>query len=241
MENENIMYFPANNPLKATKALVVYESDEPEGSSRDINVVDCFISLHEIDQQGNLLAGMPLTRKSLQQIAYLALPGLSEACYLPEEMLLYSPGHMMAWWNKAASRNLFFTKATGIKSGCYPVPALLFLVRDKTLHVWALNKNKRPVPNTKVYHAPFNNIYDGGSCCMGNVSLPEAISPETIRQWEECFFGGAANNELPPKLKTKDPKSLWKSLAGKEQFPVRELVPYTTLENIINPLSKIYR
>jgi PRTRC genetic system protein B len=153
--------------------------------------------------------------------------------YIPEKVLAYSPGTAILWWAPAITRRVFFTNETGLRSGIYPLPATLFLVVSRTLHTWALATTARPEPGTPIYHSPFFNVYEGGTCCMGNIDLPRNASPGDIDDWEKAFFDGACNGHIAPKLQGIDPYELWKSVEGKVEFPKEHLVPCAAVEDVI--------
>ena len=41
--------------------------------------------------------------------------------------------------------------------------------------VFALRENARPSPDTRLYTAPYYNVWEDGAICVGNVSTPERI------------------------------------------------------------------
>lgn len=226
--------------LVPTQALIVYEKSDENGSSDSGDSgINFYISRHRIGQKGELLEGTPLTRQTLLEIAALVLPGLQTTAYIPEKLICYVPDYVTIWWTPAAIKKLFFSKVTGIKSGMYPVPATLFMVLDGTLHTWALAKSRRPLPDTAAYNSPFNNVHPGGACCMGNIALPQTFSPDDISLWENCFFNGVLNNDLPPKLKNKmSAQDLWTPLSGKKKFPVSCLTKSGDVAEIIKSIQR---
>jgi PRTRC genetic system protein B len=203
-----------------------------------VNSIDHYVVKHRIDREGRLLEGAPLTRKVLRKICSLVIPSLQTLEYLPERVLAYSPGSAMLWWAPGAPRRIFFTKETGLRSGIYPLPATLFLVMNQTLHAWAVTASVRPEPSTIVYHSPFFNVYENGSCCMGDINIPRNASPRDVNVWEEVFFGGACTSHILPKLKGIDPYDLWKAAKGKTVFPHEYLVPCGTVGDVITSISK---
>lgn len=219
--------------LAAQHALVIYgyESDPHDGEPA--GGIDHYITKHRIDKEGRLLEGTPLTRDTLRRICSLVIPSLQTMEYLPANVLAYAPGTAILWWTPAAARRVFFAKETGLKSGVYPVPATLFHVVNRVLHTWALVAAGRPEPTTAIYHSPLFNVYESGTCCMGNIDLPRNASPSDIGDWEKAFFDGACNGHIAPKLKGMDPHELWKSVEGKSEFPNECLVPFGTVDDII--------
>ena len=186
---------------------------------------------------GELGAGKPISKQAIIDMAAIAVPRLEKGLsFMPEHVLAYSQvTGGMAWWTPAKERKLFFAKRKGsIKSGLAPVPPLLFRIDEGHLHVWALKENKRPTPNTKVFHAPFYNVTNG-SVCMGNVETPREAEPENTRVWEDLFFGSEFTGEGEPQLKGIKGKELWSALidSGKKTFPVEHLVACGTVKEML--------
>jgi PRTRC genetic system protein B len=227
----------------AEHALIIYRCKEnnngfDEGQSP--RPLSHYITQHRISTTGELLEGMPLTRETLSEICSLVVPGIRNVDYLPPEVIAYSPGHALLWWVPAGVKTLFFKGDTGIKSGRHPVPASLLLVLNGNLHTWALATNKRPSPDTELFHSPFFNVYSEGNCCMGNIHLPQSFSPHDIKAWEDTFFGGLLSSDLPPQLNGCTPKKLWTSIYQKKQFPVKYLVHHQskTVSDVIQAIER---
>jgi PRTRC genetic system protein B len=219
--------------LVAQQALIIYGYEKDPRYEEAPNSIDHYVTKHRVDGEGNLLEGAPLTRETLHKICSLVMPSLQTMEYIPEKVLAYFPDTAILWWTPGALRRVFFTKETGLRSGAYPLPATLFLVVNRTLHTWALSTTARPEPTIPIYHSPFFNVYEGGTCCMGNIELPRNASPGDIDDWEKAFFDGACNGHIAPKLQGTDPYRLWKAIDGKTEFPTGCLVPCGTLEDVI--------
>ena len=219
--------------LIAQHALVIYSYEKDPRCEEPANSIDHYITKHRIDREGKLLEGAPLTREALRKICSLVIPSLQIMEYIPDKVLAYSPGTAILWWMPGIPRQVFFTKETGLRSGTYSLPATLFLVVNRTLHTWALATGVRPEPSTPIYHSPFFNVYEGGTCCMGNIELPRNASPGDIDDWEKAFFDGACNGHIAPKVQGIDPYELWKAIAGKTEFPKEYLVPCGTVRDVI--------
>ena len=166
--------------LVAQHALIIYGYEKDPRYEEPANSIDHYVTKHRVDGEGRLLEGAPLTREMLHKICSLVIPSLQTMEYIPEKVLAYSPGTAILWWTPGVSRRVFFTKETGLRSGTYPLPATLFLVVNRALHTWALATTVRPEPGTAIYHSPFFNVYEGGTCCMGNIELPRNASPGDI-------------------------------------------------------------
>ncbi len=219
--------------LIAQHALIIYGYEKDPRYEAPANSIDHYVTKHRIDREGRLLEGAPLTRETLHKICSLVIPSLQAMEYIPEKVLAYSPGTATLWWTPGVLRRVFFTKETGLRSGAYPLPATLFLVTNGALHTWALAATMRPEPGTTIYHSPFFNVYEGGTCCMGNIELPRNAAPGDIDDWEKAFFDGACNGHITPKLQGIDPYELWKTIEGKTEFPKEYLAPCCTVQDVI--------
>ena len=72
---------------------------------------------------------------------------------------------------------------------------------------------------------------------MGNIQMPDKLNIEATKEYEQLFFGGACNNDLPPTLDKITGKDLWNILICKKMkcFPMEYLVDTkNTIKNILN-------
>ena len=222
--------------LTAQYALVIYGYEKT--GYDEANSLEHYVIKYRIDGEGRLLEGAPLTRDMLRKICSLVIPSLQSLEYLPERVLAYAPGSAMVWWIPAGQRRIFFARETRLRSGIYPLPAMLFLVVNQTLHTWALTASVRPELSTAIYHSPLFNVYENGSCCMGDINIPRSTLPRDVGVWEEAFFDGACTSHILPKLEGIDPYDLWRSIKGKTAFPHEYLVPCGTVEDVITSIAK---
>ena len=216
------------NVFRAEQALILYSR----------HGFQPFITRHRIE--GNHLSeGVPLTREALLALCAIVMPEIKNTVkFLPENVLAYTPGHdngMIMWWRPAQVRLMHFHKRTKMPSGVAPLPAVLFMADGASLRVWALVDNKRPGPNTQLYHPPFFNILGGSSMCMGNMKPPKVVRPEDIFKWEGLFFDSAFTTDGQPILRKMDAKKLWRDLINKKakRFPIKHLAPAGKVKNLL--------
>jgi PRTRC genetic system protein B len=138
---------------------------------------------------------------------------------------------MFAWWTPAQARPMFFGSPDGkmaaLNGRSFPQPALVFVVVGHTLSVRALKTSQRPSANTKLYVAPYWNVYEGGNICLGSAPIPTTPFISAIPQWERCFFESEFTHPNGAQRITthKDGfAGLWEALAGKDHFPSHCLV-----------------
>jgi len=60
----------------------------------------------------------------------------------------------------------------GMNGAIFPQPALVWLAMDHSLSIRALKENRRPAADTKLCVAPYWNVYDTGSVCLGSMRAP---------------------------------------------------------------------
>ncbi|WP_064967841.1 hypothetical protein [Tenacibaculum ovolyticum] len=95
----------------------------------------------------------------------------------------------IVWKVKSHKRKLFF-KNDSFSTNEYLLPHLIFSLKGTTLSVFA-TKTFNITENTKLYNAPFLNVWSDGSVCMGSASIKkEDISffEELIIVAENLFF-----------------------------------------------------
>jgi PRTRC genetic system protein B len=114
----------------------------------------------------------------------------------------------------------------GMNGAIFPQPALVWLAMDHSLSIRALKENRRPAADTKLCVAPYWNVYDTGSVCLGSMRAPDGSTVASIPQWEQSFYESEFTHGNVGRL-TRHPggfEGLWKELAGKEEFPTDSLI-----------------
>lgn len=119
------------------------------------------------------------------------------------------------------------------------IPRLIFKATKNQLSVYALKETRRPTAKTKLYYAPFFNVYESGSVCMGTVGIKVAKAEsleEFIQLWETLFFNSYFSHLLDDYNPVKENiVSLWKDLIDTDKpFPNEQLKKNgKTLKNIL--------
>ena len=134
---------------------------------------------------------------------------------------------------------MYFVKKLEIPNGKAKIPAMLWFANKERLSVFALTSDKRPTEKTPLYYAPFFNVYEDGSVCMGTVNIHiknSASVEEFTKSWEDYFF----NSYFSHLLDNYNPinencVNLWKKLIKTgETFPVGVLKKNNkTLKNVL--------
>jgi PRTRC genetic system protein B len=137
---------------------------------------------------------------------------------------------LIAWWTPPQKRPMFFGTTQGDMAGMngaiFPQPALVWLAMDHSLSIRALKENRRPTADTRLCVAPYWNVYDIGSVCLGSMRAPDASTVASIPQWEQSFYESEFTHGNVGRLTRHSGgfEGLWKELAGKEEFPTESLI-----------------
>lgn len=218
---------------KPVKALLVYTSN--------ISKAPPYVESYDIDHNGYPINAHPLSMQEIRGLQrsltyaeenernnYLTAKGI-----IPEKVLHinYSEGQVV-WYTPTQNKLLHFTKDTGLKEGHANVPALIWKASRKKLSVWALanNRKKRPNITETLYKAPFFNIYEDASVCMGSVDTFEKKQGNLeffMEYWETAFWNSSFSHL---NIETSPVKGniiqLWTNLLDTTKpFPITRLLP----------------
>jgi PRTRC genetic system protein B len=223
-----------SNLYHPKSALIIYAG---ENSHTDI-----YVEHFDLDKNGNLINAHPLTvreasvlSKSLQITETEKKSFLKPQGILGNHILQINPtdNGRVIWFTKATKRNLFFIENLGIPNGIANVPPILWIADRNKLSMYALKSANRPTENTQLYDAPFFNVYNDGSVCMGtvNVEIKKSASLEEFTTaWESYFFNSffshLVNDHNPIKGNC---VSLWKKLVGSSEMFPKEVLKKTRL------------
>lgn len=236
--------YKTNRGMTPVRAIIIYTGDsEYYLESRDIK---------KIDKKLQLLAPQPLSDTMMKDIAKLYAKNNSADMKhgsLIDSNMLYAcnePGKLIVmWYRPAMKRSLNFSKGTNLPAKAIAwVPATLYIVHNTKLYIFALMTDERPTGDTKIYKAPFGNIYVNGNVCIGSAHIgkrrAKTFEKEAAR-YERGFYM-AEQNQFDGKNMTKTPMlKLWGQLIkSKEKFPSKKELKkhekYETLEDIIEDL-----
>lgn len=188
-----------------------------------------------VKEAGMLAKSLKVTGRKKKETPFLTPAGL-----MGNHILHLDPQKGRAiWYTKPKPRQLHFTERLGIPDGIAQVPAMLWLAGRNRLCVFALRHHRRPGMGTKLYNAPFFNVYENGSVCMGDVDvkIKDTASLEAFTaSWESYFFGSYFSH-LMESYNPIDGNcvSLWQGLVGTDRpFPNEVLKPNRlTLQNLL--------
>jgi PRTRC genetic system protein B len=202
-----------------------------------------FITRHDVlaQKQGPPVLGVahPLTTAFVENLAE-SLGGSAAAEVLSENILAKSD-RMIAWWTPRRRRQMYFENPEGkmqtLNGKQFPQPPLVWKRIHGSLSIRALAENKRPNAGTKLAVAPFWNLSDDGSVCLGSMRCPESTSVGSIEGWEKGFYESAFTHANVGRLTRHEGShdALWGELVGKRRtFPAESLIqlPQTLSEFI---------
>jgi len=213
-------------PYRASHAVLLYGK---YGAS--------YASVHdvELDEDGALkiAVGTPATIAGLRQMFERLDPSRKlRPSYFAPHILSQGPGWLV-WWVKPQLRRVWFNGA-GFKeeTAVVPHPGLVFAVSPAGWSVFALAGKTRPRSGTKLFQAPYFNVWKGGAICVGSAETPQGLEVQDSAQWERSFYDSRFSHsnvhEKDQLLKYKGgPVKFWKDmLNGKfDVFPREVLVP----------------
>ncbi len=244
MENITQQFSEQYTPQKAILIYQsIYEQENDAGEHSGI-----YVESYDIGKNGNPINAHPLTIKEMLLLSDLlqSAKELQNNYFTSREILSSNILHIEAkergnviWYTPAQEVNLFFSSALGIPNGKAFVPAMVWKAGREDLSVYALKGNKKPTAHTKLFHAPFFNIYKSGKVCMGTVDVVvkhEDCLEDFITKWEGYFWNSYFSHLMEGFTPVKgNIVQLWKQLVEtNEPFPVSVLKPTCqTIENLL--------
>jgi PRTRC genetic system protein B len=233
------------NAYQPVKALLIWRKQLLNDGEEEHSI---YVESYDIGKSGKPINAHPLTFKetlalsSLFQSAEELKTGyLRSRGIMPNKVLYVNPqqGGYAVWYTPPQEVTLFFASALGITSGRGKVPAMIWKAGREELAVYALKGCKKPDSKTKLFHAPYFNIYQDGRVCMGTVKVNIAESArleDFMAQWESYFWNSYFSHlmgEFNPV--TENIVQLWQAqVATNNPFPAHILKPTNqTLQNLL--------
>jgi len=214
-----------------------------------------FIEKRDVTTVGDkqiLSAAVPLSDDVMKKIAlsYAKEEGsrLMMDKLIPEFLLHGSNDitkKLIVWYRPAMKRSLNFSgnqTLSKLKNESAMVPATLYALHNKELYVFALPSNQRPTEKTKLFNAPFFNVYSDGKVCRGTAHFGKSTNSFSgeIDRYERGFYMAEQGSMSNEKATKKPLRQIWASLLGKETpFPVKELVQHTKFKTLADLITKL--
>jgi len=229
-----VIHHRENVELQLDAALLFYRS-----AAGDIYATQH--SARVVDERPVLLPGTPITLESLADFASLAAKRTSYRGFVHDRVVYLAP-NVLVWWVPACKRRAWFrtSDSIGERAGDVNHPPLLFIVSKSNWLIFALRDNERPGPTSKVYTAPYYNVWENGEICAGNVETPDSISPDSIKAFEDAFFRSRFTHPNNTRLihRRGGAERLWLDLLDGAEFPVNRLISRgASLADVIDNLK----
>lgn len=113
-----------------------------------------------------------------------------------------------------------------------PMPGLIFVCRPASApRVYAATKRPRSLESA-IYHAPLFNLFTDGRSCPGTHKYPENID-EIPESFFASFFSPTGVDSNRSRKYPGNLMNLWRELDGKKRYPVRDLVQFGTVRDIM--------
>lgn len=214
---------------KPVKAIVLFENNT-DGDA-------VYLEAYDMDANGYPINARPLgiddaraLVKTLQVDPALQMRFTQPKGMLPKNILYHSNagGGFVVWHTPAKRLPLLFADALGIPSGEAAVPPLVWKATQTNLFLFAHQSDDELTHDTTLYKAPFFNLYENSSVCMGTVNVeitPTMHVEQFMAAWETAFFRSYFTHTNATNLTKGSIVSLWKKLIGTgKPFPMDKLV-----------------
>lgn len=206
---------------------------------------DFYLEIHDLfSRDGKITAGAsrPLTREDIKSIMSV----INEKEYsIPATVKNLLPTNILYLDQRAGVNRIVWYRPPGVatmkiegvkKSGNVAVPGLVYVLEGADLSIFSFVSPGRPNEKTKLFHAPFFNIYDHAGVCMGNVKEPKDVLDikELIAAWESAFWFSKFTKEVHSGG-YKNLFAFWKRrLAMKRpgKFPTKMLMPFKPIKRL---------
>ena len=147
-----------------------------------------------------------------------------------------------AWFIPAQIRPLFFSPTRDqtlkkLSGQHFPQPPLLMISRRNRLDVFALKDNERPQLDTQLMRAPYYNVFNNDSVCLGTAYRPFDGTITHLLEWEASFYGSHFTHLADATTRwatDKTHKELWETASRTGTFDTAWLLPTTkTLQSVL--------
>lgn len=126
-------------------------------------------TVHKI-KDNQLLAGKSVSLQDVEELFHTENQR-RKMVLIPPEVVAWSRNEVL-WFEKSRIRPMFYNAPEPSRqylneiSGKNVVwPNLLFRITRSEIYCWAVKSSRKPGPNTKLYRAPFTNMFNDGRFC----------------------------------------------------------------------------
>lgn len=137
--------------------------------------------------------------------------------------LLASNRRKTVWYIPASNRRMFFASRkefSFVQGIAVPQPPLVMAATKQALHVYALQADERPTPDTPLMLAPYSNVFDDNRVCLGSMRQPQEQGPHVCKEWESAFFEShfTHTSGLKKRWKAESEAQLWRDAISQGRF-----------------------
>lgn len=218
------------NGYQLTAAVLVYTDQHKQHAFATKHMVQV------LDGRPIVRAGSPFTEEDYRSLIKAMAPREQPRMLWQDHRILARGMGKVIWWEPPMSRSLFFRKSshnagTFDGKGSCPCPGLVFMSTSRALYVFAFKGDQPPTQSTKLWQAPFFNVWSSGQVCVGNATAPAEDEIGDPDAWERMFFGSHFTHpnftEKDRLIRGANPTDFWKKLLDQkpESFPEDVLVP----------------
>jgi len=154
------------------------------------------------------------------------------------------------WWSQDATaevalwvRPRIWPVALMVKAGAppqrfkLPMPGFIFVCRpSQAPRIYAVKKRPSS-PKNEVYHAPLFNVFADGRTCAGSHRYPVKIE-DIPQSFFRSFFSIDGSMRGRSKKHPDSLYALWEDLDGKKRYPLGDLMPCGTVEDVMNRFTR---
>ncbi len=198
-----------------------------------------FATKHEVQMlegRPTVRPGSPFSEVDYRNLVMAMAPKEQPRMQWQDHRILARGMGKVIWWEPRMSRSLFFRKSshnagTFDGKGSCPCPGLVFMSTARALYVFAFKGDQPPTQRTKLWQAPFFNVWSTGQVCVGNAALPGEEQRGDPDAWERMFFGSHFTHpnftEKDRLIRGANPTEFWKQLLEQKpaSFPEDVLAP----------------
>jgi hypothetical protein len=112
-----------------------------------------------------------------------------------------------------------------------PLPGLVFICRPRSPPRVVAAKKRPMTSEEPIYRAPVYNTYTDGNTCAGSHKYTDDIS-KIPEEFFTAFFTQSLGGNIS-KLYGGDLLKLWVSIDGKKRYPLRDLIPYGKVADLL--------
>lgn len=223
-----------HNTYQLRHALLIFENSRGNG---------LFTRAEITTNNGQTTIGQPVpitssvTRQLLQQYS-------EREFTLTDPALLAHASDRCAWWippRPAAMHYATKDQALSSISGASVMhPALIMISRARNLYVFAVKGQERPDNDTPIYLAPYWNLHEDSSVCIGANPMPTTDNEGGRLAWQTLFFSTPFSHpNTLPRWQTLTYAQLWETSLKQQRFPEQYLLPADmTLQELLCQHSK---